>query len=76
MDWSHALGLQVHDAGGFMQMIKGTRLAAPAMYPFLRCTRIVEPGMVLTIEPGFYFIDSLLALGVRRGNIVVILIGI
>ncbi|NBM66133.1 MULTISPECIES: Xaa-Pro dipeptidase [unclassified Proteus (in: enterobacteria)] len=57
----HALGLQVHDAGGFMQDDKGTHLAAPAMYPFLRCTRIVEPGMVLTIEPGFYFIDSLLA---------------
>ncbi|UBH62283.1 Xaa-Pro dipeptidase [Proteus vulgaris] len=56
----HALGLQVHDAAGFMQDDKGTHLAAPAMYPFLRCTRIVEPGMVLTIEPGFYFIDSLL----------------
>lgn len=57
----HPLGLQVHDAAGFMQDENGTLLAAPKMYPFLRCTRIVEPGMVLTIEPGLYFIESLLA---------------
>ena len=29
--------------------------------PFLRCTRIIEPKQVFTIEPGLYFIDSLLA---------------
>lgn len=57
----HPLGLQVHDVAGFMQDEKGTHLAAPEMYPFLRCTRIMEPGMVMTIEPGLYFIDSLLA---------------
>lgn len=57
----HPLGLQVHDVAGFMQDENGTHLAAPEMYPFLRCTRIMEPGMVMTIEPGLYFIDSLLA---------------
>lgn len=57
----HPLGLQVHDVAGFMQDESGTQLAAPAQYPYLRCTRILEPRMVLTIEPGFYFIDSLLA---------------
>ncbi|WP_025121809.1 MULTISPECIES: Xaa-Pro dipeptidase [unclassified Serratia (in: enterobacteria)] len=57
----HPLGLQVHDAAGFMQDENGTHLAAPAKYPFLRCTRIMQPGMVLTIEPGLYFIESLLA---------------
>ena len=46
----HPLGLQVHDAAGFMQNDQGEHLAAPAMYPFLRCTRILEPRMVLTIE--------------------------
>lgn len=44
----HALGLQVHDAAGLCKMIRNS-LAAPAMYPFLRCTRI-EPGMVLTLN--------------------------
>lgn len=57
----HPLGLQVHDVGGFMQDERGTHLAAPQAHPFLRCTRILEPGMVLTIEPGIYFIESLLA---------------
>lgn len=57
----HPLGLQVHDVAGFMQDDRGTHLAAPQQYPYLRCTRTVEPGMVLTIEPGIYFIESLLA---------------
>ncbi|MBF1995766.1 Xaa-Pro dipeptidase [Serratia symbiotica] len=57
----HLLGLQVHDAAGFMQDEHGTHLAAPSKYPFLRCTRVLQPGMVLTIEPGLYFIESLLA---------------
>lgn len=57
----HPLGLQVHDVAGFMQDENGTDLAAPQQYPYLRCTRILEPRMVLTIEPGIYFIDSLLA---------------
>lgn len=57
----HPLGLQVHDVAGFMQDENGTSLAAPAKYPFLRCTRVLQPGMVMTIEPGLYFIESLLA---------------
>ncbi len=51
----HPLGLQVHDVAGFMQDDSGTHLAAPAKYPYLRCTRSLQPGMVLTIEPGIYF---------------------
>lgn len=58
----HPLGLQVHDVAGFMQDDTGTHLAPPSQYPYLRCTRILEPRMVLTIEPGIYFIESLLAL--------------
>ncbi|WP_075183453.1 Xaa-Pro dipeptidase [Pantoea sp. 1.19] len=57
----HPLGLQVHDVGGFMQDDSGTHLAAPAQYPWLRCTRVMAPRMVMTIEPGLYFIESLLA---------------
>ena len=56
----HHLGLQVHDVGGFMADERGTHVASPAEHPFLRCTRLVEPNMVFTIEPGLYFIDSLL----------------
>ena len=57
----HFLGLQVHDVGGFMSDDRGTHRAAPEQHPFLRCTRDVEARQVFTIEPGLYFIDSLLA---------------
>jgi len=57
----HHLGLQVHDVGGFMADERGTHVAAPDSHPYLRCTRTVEANMVYTIEPGLYFIDSLLA---------------
>lgn len=56
----HLLGLQVHDVAGFQQNLRGTRKAPPEIYPSLRCTRDLAEGMVLTIEPGFYFIDMLL----------------
>ncbi|MEW9798474.1 Xaa-Pro dipeptidase [Alteromonas sp. CYL-A6] len=57
----HFLGLQVHDVGGLVNDDRGTPKPAPEDHPFLRCTRIVEPRQVFTIEPGLYFIDSLLA---------------
>ncbi len=57
----HHLGLQVHDVGGMVNDDRGTPKPAPEAHPFLRCTRIVEPRQVFTIEPGLYFIDSLLA---------------
>ena len=57
----HFLGLQVHDVAGFMRDEMGTHLSAPAEHPFLRCTRVIEPNQVFTIEPGLYFIPSLLA---------------
>lgn len=56
----HLLGLQVHDVAGFMQDERGTPLAAPQAHSALRCTRIIEPRQVYTIEPGVYFIDDLL----------------
>ncbi|MFT4928055.1 MAG: Xaa-Pro dipeptidase [Phenylobacterium sp.] len=56
----HHLGLQVHDVGGFMADERGTHVKAPAGHSYLRCTRDVEARMVFTIEPGLYFVPSLL----------------
>ena len=57
----HMLGLQVHDVAGHVNDDRGTPKPAPEAHPFLRCTRVIEPRHVYTIEPGLYFIESLLA---------------
>ncbi|HEX7063363.1 MAG TPA: Xaa-Pro dipeptidase, partial [Woeseiaceae bacterium] len=57
----HLLGIQVHDVGGFMADESGRTIDRPSGHPWLRLTRRLEPDMVLTIEPGLYFIDLLLA---------------
>ena len=56
----HLLGVQVHDAGGHFAGPDGSRRAPPPEHPMLRLTRVLEPGFVVTIEPGLYFIPSLL----------------
>jgi len=56
----HLLGLQVHDVGGLMADASGATRPRPDGHPFLRLTRDLEPGFVVTIEPGIYFIDLLL----------------
>jgi Xaa-Pro dipeptidase len=56
----HYLGLQVHDVGGFMADRYGKTIPKPDGHPYLRLTRVVDPGHVFTIEPGLYFIESLL----------------
>ena len=56
----HLLGLQVHDRGGKQINVAGDLKPSPADHPFLRCTRTIENNMVFTIEPGIYFIPSLL----------------
>jgi Xaa-Pro dipeptidase len=57
----HLLGLQVHDVGGVMGDGQGHERKRPEGHPYLRLTRMLEPGVVVTVEPGIYFIDSLLA---------------
>jgi Xaa-Pro dipeptidase len=57
----HPIGLQVHDVAGFQASDRGGTLPRPPGHPYLRMTRALEPGMVVTIEPGLYFIDMLLA---------------
>ncbi len=56
----HPLGLQVHDVGAKFANEKGKEKAPPKEYPHLRCTKVLVPGNVITIEPGLYFIDILL----------------
>lgn len=57
----HLLGVQVHDVGGFRAQADADPIPRPAGHPALRLTRPLAPGMVVTVEPGLYFIDSLLA---------------
>jgi len=66
----HLLGLMVHDASGFAAGPSGGTREKPEGHPYLRLTRDLEPGFAVTIEPGIYFIDSLLeaARGDGRGR--------
>jgi Xaa-Pro dipeptidase len=56
----HLLGLQVHDAGGQLADASGRKREPPAQDPYLRLTRTLQPGFVVTIEPGLHIIPSLL----------------
>ena len=56
----HLLGLQTHDVGGYIVSGDGREVPAHDRYESLRLMRTVEANMVFTIEPGIYFIPSLL----------------
>lgn len=56
----HLIGLQVHDVAGAAASDAGGTIATPEGHPFLRLTRTLAVGMVVTIEPGLYFIPMLL----------------
>lgn len=56
----HLLGLQVHDVGGLMADATGRQRPRPTGHPYLRLTRDLAPGFVVTVEPGLYFIEPLL----------------
>jgi len=56
----HFLGINIHDVAGRQTGPEGGLLMPPEHYPALRLTRTLEPGHVLTVEPGLYFIPMLL----------------
>jgi len=64
----HLIGLQVHDVAGLMVTPDGKEKPRPPGHPYLRLTRTLEPGFVVTIEPGIYFIDLLLE-SARHGEL-------
>lgn len=53
----HFLGLDTHDPGGYPKGVE--RIDRPGIR-YLRIRRELEAGMVITIEPGLYFIPALL----------------
>ena len=68
----HFLGLQTHDVAGLIADVEGTPIPRPEGHPFLRLTRTLEAGNVLTIEPGLYFIEPLLRKWRENGDIAAI----
>jgi Xaa-Pro aminopeptidase len=52
----HLVGLGVRDAGGIL----ADRRDDPPPFPNLRIDLPLEPGMVVTVEPGVYFVPALL----------------
>jgi len=68
----HYLGLQTHDVAGLIADADGTPIPRPEGHPFLRLTRKLEVGNVLTIEPGLYFIEPLLRKWRENGDVAAI----
>ncbi|WP_018127470.1 aminopeptidase P family protein [Balneola vulgaris] len=53
----HFLGLDTHDVGGYPKGVD--RIDRPGI-KFLRARRELQPGMVITVEPGIYFVPAVL----------------
>ncbi|XP_025012296.1 xaa-Pro dipeptidase isoform X2 [Ricinus communis] len=54
----HFLGIDTHDPGGYL---KGPKRSKEPGLRSLRTARELQEGMVITVEPGCYFIDAVLA---------------
>jgi Xaa-Pro aminopeptidase len=58
----HLVGLGIRDAGGTL----AERRNNPPPFPHLRIDLPLDPGMVVTVEPGVYFVPALLGDPDRR----------
>jgi Xaa-Pro dipeptidase len=59
----HMLGLDVHDMedlGDIVGYVRGEKRSAQFGLNYLRLSRPLHPGYVLTVEPGIYFIPALM----------------
>jgi Xaa-Pro dipeptidase len=55
----HMIGLDTHDVGGIPWGMENSR-PSELGYKSLRCLKELKAGMVVTVEPGVYFIDYLM----------------
>jgi Xaa-Pro dipeptidase len=53
----HLIGLDVHDCAGYPAGVE--RINEPGI-KYLRMRRTLQPSMVVTVEPGLYFVDAIL----------------
>jgi Xaa-Pro dipeptidase len=61
----HFIGCDTHDVGGYLNGNPERIDEGPHGIRKLRTARDLEQGMVLTVEPGIYFVDHLLDLALK-----------
>nr|AKF43202.1 metallopeptidase M24 family protein [Pelargonium australe] len=64
----HFMGIDTHDPGGFLKNLQRMERPKEPGLKSLRTIRDLKEGMVITVEPGCYFIDALLSPALESSN--------